>query len=222
MDQKTHNVSGDSEAMPSFFCPSKFSVRDYITYDISTGQTLAINWLKIYPSRASCYLYNTFSAYKSLIVTPRVCDFFLSEVIKITQHMGIYFCGAVFSVRRLNLEINQSDCWNYLDYIFIHSCTYTTFQIKTVFKNVLFSTEVQNPLHVHLFAQSYIYIYTYTHNFVLKNEHAGGYALKLKIKHCSQPFLFEMPCCVCAWMNDYIVQFQPPNCGHFQDTVLTR
>ena len=35
----------------------------------------------------------------------------------------------------------------------------TTFQIKTVFNNVLFSTEVHNPLHAHLLALSHIYIY---------------------------------------------------------------
>ena len=34
----------------------------------------------------------------------------------------------------------------------------TTFQIKTVFNNVLFSTEVHDPLHAHLLALSY-YIY---------------------------------------------------------------
>ena len=50
----------------------------------------------------------------------------------------------------------QPGCWNYVYYIFIHSSTYTTFQIKTVF-----STEVHNPLHVHLLALSHIYIYTY-------------------------------------------------------------
>ena len=33
----------------------------------------------------------------------------------------------------------QPGCWNYLYEIFIYSCTYTTFQIKTVFNNVLFS-----------------------------------------------------------------------------------
>ena len=37
----------------------------------------------------------------------------------------------------------------------------TAFQIKRVFNNVLFSTEVHNPFHAHLLAQSYIYIYIY-------------------------------------------------------------
>ena len=39
-----------------------------------------------------------------------------------------------------------------------------------------------------------------------KGAHARGYALQLKIKHCWKLFLFEMLCCVLAWMNEYIVQ----------------
>ena len=35
--------------------------------------------------------------------------------------------------------------------------------------------------------------------------HGRGYALQLKIKHCGKLFLFKMLCCVCAWMNEYIV-----------------
>ena len=49
-----------------------------------------------------------------------------------------------------------------LSVLYIHSFMHihnTTFQIKTVLNNVLFSTEVHNPLHVHLLAQSHIYIY---------------------------------------------------------------
>ena len=41
MDRSTRDVSGDSEAMLSFFS-SKFSVRDYNTSDIPTGQTIVI------------------------------------------------------------------------------------------------------------------------------------------------------------------------------------
>ena len=37
------DVSGDSEAMLSFFSCSKFSVQDYNTSDVPTGQTFAIN-----------------------------------------------------------------------------------------------------------------------------------------------------------------------------------
>ena len=46
-----------------------------------------------------------------------------------------------------------------LSVLYIHSFMQvhnTTFQIKTVFNNVLFSTEVHNPLHAHLLAQSHI------------------------------------------------------------------
>ena len=39
-----------------------------------------------------------------------------------------------------------------------------------------------------------------------KGAHARGYALQLKIKHCWKLFLFQMLCCVLAWMNEYIVQ----------------
>ena len=41
---------------------------------------------------------------------------------------------------------------------------------------------------------------------VPKGAHARGYALQLKIKHCWKLFLFEILCCVLAWMNEYIVQ----------------
>ena len=44
------------------------------------------------------------------------------------------------------------------------------------------------------------------YDLVPKGAHARGYALQLKIKHCWKPFLFEMLCCVLAWMNEYIVQ----------------
>ena len=47
MHGSEHNVSGDSEAMLSFFGGSKFSVRVYNTSDIPIGQTLAINSSKI-------------------------------------------------------------------------------------------------------------------------------------------------------------------------------
>ena len=43
-------------------------------------------------------------------------------------------------------------------------------------------------------------------DLVPKGAHARGYALQLKIKHCWKLFLFEMLCCVLAWMNEYIVQ----------------
>ena len=39
------------------------------------------------------------------------------------------------------------------------------------------------------------------YDLVPKGVHARGYALQLKIKHCWKRFLFEMLCCVLAWMN---------------------
>ena len=47
-----------------------------------------------------------------------------------------------------------------LSILYIHSFMHvhnTTFKINTVFNNVLFSTEVHNPLHAHLLALSHIY-----------------------------------------------------------------
>ena len=48
-----------------------------------------------------------------------------------------------------------------LSVLYIHSFMHihNTFQIKTIFNNVLFSTEVHNPLHAHPLAPSHIYIY---------------------------------------------------------------
>ena len=50
------------------------------------------------------------------------------------------------------------------------------------------------------------HLYIYIYDLVPKGAHARGYALQLKIKHCWKLFLFEMLCCVRAWMNEYIVQ----------------
>ena len=44
------------------------------------------------------------------------------------------------------------------------------------------------------------------YDLVPKGAHARGYALQLKIKHYWKLFLFEMLCCVLAWLNEYIVQ----------------
>ena len=101
MDHNTHDVSGDSEAMLSFFYCSKFSVRDYNTYDIPTGKTFTINWLKIQLSRVSHYLHKmTFSVYKSPTVTTHVCDFFVSKVIKITRYFDWYHACLRFLFKR--------------------------------------------------------------------------------------------------------------------------
>ena len=42
----------------------------------------------------------------------------------------------------------------------------------------------------------------YVYDSVPKGAHARGYALQMKIKHCWKLFLFEMLCCVLAWMNE--------------------
>ena len=128
MGRNTHDVSGDSEAMLSFF-GSKFSVRVYIW---RTGQTFAINWSKIQLSWVLTLYYpykTTFSAYKSVIVTPCACDLFVSKVTKITRYMDVRlwrsFFGAFFSVWWLYLEINHSLVAEIICtiYLFIHART---------------------------------------------------------------------------------------------------
>ena len=115
MDRNTRDISGDSEAMLSFFSCSKFSVRVCNTSDIHTGQTFTINWTKIQLSSMLMlyYPYKTmFSAYKSVTVSPCACNLFVSKVIKITRYMDVRFWrsffSAFFSVWWLYLEINHS------------------------------------------------------------------------------------------------------------------
>ena len=107
-------ISGDSEAMLSFF-GSEFSVWDYNTSDIPTGQIFAINWSKTQLSWVLMlyYQYKTmFSAYKSVIVTPCACNLFVSKLTKITRYMDVHFWQSFFSdffsVWWLYLEINHS------------------------------------------------------------------------------------------------------------------
>ena len=110
------------------------------------------------------YQYKTmFSAYKSVIGSPCACDLFVSKVTKITRYMGVHFWRSffgAFSVCDDYLEINQSLVAEIICtiYSFIHASTQHNILIKTVFNNVLFSTEVHNPLHAHLLALSHIYI----------------------------------------------------------------
>ena len=80
---------------------------------------------------------------------------------------GGHFSALFLCVMTVSWNQPQPGCWNYLYYIFIHSCKYTTFQIKTVFNNVLFSTEVHNPLHAHLLALGHIYICKYNELLLL-------------------------------------------------------
>ena len=104
-----------------------------------------------------------FSAYKSVIVSPCACDLFVSKVTKITRYMDVRFWRSFFSAFSVRDDciLKSTTAWLLkLSVLYIHSFMQvhnTTFQIKTVFNNVLFSTEVHNPLHAHLLALSHIY-----------------------------------------------------------------
>ena len=111
------------------------------------------------------YLYKMmFSAYRSVIVFPCACDLFVSKMTKITRYMDVRFWRSFFSAFSVcnDCILKSTTAWLLkLSVLYIHSFMQvhnTTFQIKTVFNNVLFSTEVHNPLHAHLFALSQIYI----------------------------------------------------------------
>ena len=111
------------------------------------------------------YPYKTmFSTYKSMIVTPRACNLFVSRVTKITQYMDVCFWQSFFGTFSVcdDCILKSTTAW-LLKLSVLHSFMQvhnTTFQIKTVFNNVLFSTEVHNPLHAHLLALSHICIET--------------------------------------------------------------
>ena len=152
--------------MLSFFGCSKFSVQVCNTSDVHTEQTFTINWSKMQLSWVLMlyYPYKTmFSAYKSVIVSPCVCDLFVSKVTKITWYLDVRFWQSffgTFSVCNDCILKSTTACLLKLSVLYIHSFMQvhnTTFQIKTVFNNVLFSTEVYNPLHAHLLALSHIW-----------------------------------------------------------------
>ena len=110
------------------------------------------------------YPYKTmFSASKSVIVSPCACDLFVSKVTKITRYMDVRFWRSFFGAFSVcdDCILKSTTAWLLkLSVLHIHSFMHvhnTTFQIKTVFNNVLFSTEVHNPLHAHLLALSHIY-----------------------------------------------------------------
>ena len=157
MDRYTRNVSGDSDAMLLFFSCSKFSVWVCNTSDVHTGQTFAINWLKIQLSWVMLYY-----PYKAMFSAYSMWLRFVCK--RSDENHSIHGCPFLvvifqrfFSVWWLYLEINHSlvaeiICTIY-SFMQVHS---TTFKIKTVFNNVLFSTEVHNPLHAHLLALSQI------------------------------------------------------------------
>ena len=131
MDRNTRDVSGDSEAMLSFFGCSKFSVWVCNTSDVHTGQPFAINWSKIQLSWVLMlyYPYKTmFSAYKSVIGSPCACELFVSSDENHSVH-GCPFLAIIFrrffSVWWLYLEINQSLVAEIICtiYSFIHAST---------------------------------------------------------------------------------------------------
>ena len=103
-----------------------------------------------------------FSAYNSMIVTPCVCDLFVSEVTKITQYMDVCFWRSFFGAFSVcdDCILKSTTAWLLnLSVLYIHSFMQvhnTTFEIKKKFNTVLFSTEVHNPLHAHLLVLSQI------------------------------------------------------------------
>ena len=105
-----------------------------------------------------------FSMYKSVIVSPCTCDLFVSKVTKITRYMDVRFWRSFFGTFSVcdDCILKSTTAWLLkLSVLYIHSFMQvhnTTFQIKTVFNNVLFSTQVHNPLHAHLLALSHIKI----------------------------------------------------------------
>ena len=97
----------------------------------------------------------------SVIVSPCSCDLFVSKVKKITRYMDVHFWRSFFCAFSVCVDciLKSTTAWLLkLSVLYIRSFMQvhnTTFQIKTVFNNVLFSTEVHNPWQVHLLALSY-------------------------------------------------------------------
>ena len=111
-----------------------FSVVQSFQFEFTTHptrQTFAINWSKIQLSWVLMlyYPYKTmFSAYKTVIGSPCAFDLFVSKVMKITRYAVIF--QRFFSVMIVSWNQPKPGCWNYLYYIFIHSCKYTTQHFK--------------------------------------------------------------------------------------------
>ena len=99
-----------------------------------------------------------------MIVIPCACGLFVSKVTKITRYMDVCFWRSFFGAFSVcdDCILKSTTAWLLkLSVLYIHSFMQvhnTTFEIKTVLNNVLFSAEVHNPLHVHLLARSHIYI----------------------------------------------------------------
>ena len=99
-----------------------------------------------------------------MIVTPCACSLFVSKVTKITRYMDVCFWWSFFGAFSVcdDCILKSTTAWLLkLSVLYIHSFMQvhnTTFQIKTVFNNVLFSTEMHNALHAHLLALSHVYL----------------------------------------------------------------
>ena len=155
MDRNTRNVSGDSKAMLLFFGCSKFSVWVCNTSDVHTGQTFAISWSKIQLSWVLMLYYPykmMFSAYKSVIVSPCACNLWAKWRKSLSTWMSVFGGNflALFQCMMTVQCILKSTAARLLklSVLYIHSFMQvhnTTFQIKKVFINVLFSTGVHNP-----------------------------------------------------------------------------
>ena len=124
------------------------------------------------------YPYKIFSAYKSVIVSPCACNLFVSKVTKITWYMDVRFWWSFFGTFSVcdDCILKSTTVWLLkLSVLYIHSFMQvhnTTFQIKTVFNYVLFSTEVNNPLHVHLLALGHYIYMTKCQKVCMKRGHS--------------------------------------------------
>ena len=144
------------------------------------------------------YPYKTmFSAYKSVIVSPCACDLFVSKVTKITQDMDVHFWQSFFCAFSVcdDCILKSTTAWLLkLSVLYIHSFMQvhnTTFQIKTVFNNVLFSTEVHNPLHAYLLALSHIHIKV-IHQSVIQKSTLGQCSSKKKKRKTLTSVFYEI------------------------------
>ena len=102
---------------------------------------------------------------------------------KITRYMDVRFWWSFFGAFSVcdDCILKSTTAWLLkLSVLYIHSFmqVHNTFQIKTVFNNVLFSTEVHNPLHAHLLALSHIHI-IHTHTHTHTHSHTRALSLSL-------------------------------------------
>ena len=146
-----------------FFSCSKFSVRVCNTSDIQGKHSRSTDRKYNY-RECWCYIIRIKRCFPrtNLIVSPCACDLFVSRVTKITRYMDVRFWRSFFGAFSVcdDCILKSTTAWLLkLSVLYIHSFMQvhnTTFQIKTVFNNVLFSAEVHSPLHAHLLALSHL------------------------------------------------------------------